>query len=163
MKTKKLNGELISKAVEYINSVGTTWRKLSEFYSSRSTTYCSLLDSDLFEICKDSDMIVNLGFDKRVKAIVKANVKNDLVRSCLANQADKLKNEQIANKILEEEFDKMKDLAKEFIKENKELVDRLNSANGTTSRGDKKTAWILSLRASDLGLQISKRAFLHSL
>ena len=162
MKTVKLNGELISKAVELIEEL-TLWRKLSDFYNSRSTTYCSLLDSDLFEICRDSDMIVKLGFDKRVKAIVIANTKNKLVKQQIAKY--KAENKRIKQIQDEKElaFKNEKKSAKIFMSENKELVKSLKSINGSSLKGEQKTAWILSLRASNKGLSISKRAFFYAL
>lgn len=60
-------------------------------------------------------------------------------------------------------FENMKLMAKDFIKNNLQLVEKYKEKHGTNSRGLQIAAWKLSTIAIGKGLQISKTAFFHSL
>jgi len=60
-------------------------------------------------------------------------------------------------------FENMKVMAKDFIKNNAELVEKYKAKHGTNSKGLQVAAWKLSTIAIGKGLQITKTAFFHSL
>jgi uncharacterized protein YifE (UPF0438 family) len=60
-------------------------------------------------------------------------------------------------------FENMKLMAKDFIKNNAEIVDKYKAKHGTNSRGLQISAWKLSTIAIGKGLHITKTAFFHSL
>jgi len=60
-------------------------------------------------------------------------------------------------------FENMKLMAKDFIKNNAEIVEKYKAKHGTNSKGLQITAWKLSTIAIGKGLHITKSAFFHSL
>lgn len=68
----KLSAKQSELAALLINSKGDeiTSRKLSDFYQSRTTNYAKCLDAYPFQIIRDTDTIVSMGFNKAVKAVV---------------------------------------------------------------------------------------------
>ena len=53
--------------------------------------------------------------------------------------------------------------AKTFITDNKELIDSMISQHGDNSQGLQKIAWMLSLKARDEGIFVTKTAFFRAL
>lgn len=139
------------------------FKKLSEFYTSRTTNVASVFFTDLFIISHDKTEIVKAGFNSTVKAVVKPNEKNKYVSKYLAELKKEQKEAQKKKVETEKKFAKMVKDAKSFIKENKTLVTSLKSKHPNNSKGLQDVAWKLSNRAANTGLQISKTAFYHAL
>ena len=164
MEYLKKDGTLVSKAVELINSLRNgKYRKLSDFYSSRSTNYPSILNSDLFVISSNKTDIANSGFAPTTKNVVKINTKNKYVAKAIKEIEAKQKAAEKAEKEAEKKFSEMVKSARIFIKENKELVDNIKSKHNGNSKGLQQVAWKLSNRAVDKGLNITKTAFFNAL
>ena len=70
------DGKLNSKAQENLIACERGYQKLSNFYNSRTTTYASVLNSDLFIRITNKEEIIQKGFDCRVKCIISANYSN---------------------------------------------------------------------------------------
>lgn len=80
----KKDGTLEKKAIEIITTLRSgNYKKLSYFYSSRTTKYPMVLDSDLFIITSDKETIISEGFFSTTKAIVKINKENKYVGQIL--------------------------------------------------------------------------------
>ena len=80
----KKDGTLEKKAIELITNLRSgNYKKLSCFYSSRTTLYPMVLNSDLFDITSDKEVIVKEGFSPLTKAIVKINKANKYVEQTL--------------------------------------------------------------------------------
>ena len=160
----KKDGTLVSKAVELISSLKSgKFRKLSDFYSSRSTNYPSVLNSDLFIISSNKSDIANAGYASTTKNVVKINLKNKYVAKALKELEAKDKAEDKAKKEAQKKYESMVKAAKVFIKENKTLVDNIKAKHDSNSKGLQIVAWKLSNKAGDKGLTISKTAFYHAL
>lgn len=160
----KKDGTLVSKAIELISSLKNgKFCKLSDFYSSRSTNYPSVLNSDLFVISTSKIDIANAGYALTTKAVVKINSKNKYVVKAVNELDAKQKAKEKADKEAKVKFDKMVKEAKVFIKENKDLVANIKSKHDSNSKGLQQVAWKLSNRAGDKGLNITKTAFYHAL
>ena len=94
----KKDGTLEKKAIELITILrGGKYVKLSNFYSSRTTIYPMVLDSDLFDITSDKEVIIQEGFSPLTKAIVKINKENkyvaQMVKELEAKDIEERKNE----------------------------------------------------------------------
>lgn len=164
MEYLKKDGTLVSKAVELISSLKSgKFRKLSDFYSSRSTNYPSVLNSDLFIISSNKTDIANAGYASTTKRVVKINPKNKYVVKALKELRAKEKAAEKAKIEAEKKFAEMVKDAKVFIKENKDLVANIKSKHEGNSKGRQQISWKLSNRAGDKGLTISKTAFYHAL
>lgn len=176
MEYLKKDGTLVAKAVELIDSSlkSGEFKKLSDFYSSRSTNYPSLLNTDLFIISSNKQDISDAGFAPTTKSVVKLNMKNKYVLKALKDISVKQKSDNKAKKEAEKKFAQMVKEAKVFIKNNKELVDKLKNnvkekrnpiykREGFSSQELQDVAWKLQNRAKDKGFMISKTAFHHAL
>lgn len=160
----KKDGTLVQKAIELISSLRDgDFRKLSDYYSSRSTNYSSILDLDLFIISSNKIDIKEAGFSSTTKRIVKVNRQNKYVLNAIIDLEIKEKAAEGAKIEAEKKFTRMVIDAKTFIKENQNLVDALKSKHDGNSKGLQQVAWKLSNRAGDKGLKISKTAFYHAL
>ena len=156
----KKDGTLEKKAIDLISILRSgKFVKLSNFYSSRTIKYLSVLDSDLFIIVSDKETIINAGFFSTTKAIVKINKENKYVEQTLKE----LEEQDIKEKEAKELFEKMLCEAKTFITDNKELIDSMISQHGDNSQGLQKIAWMLSLKARDEGIFVTKTAFFRAL
>jgi Holliday junction resolvasome RuvABC ATP-dependent DNA helicase subunit len=156
----KKDGTLEKKAIDLISILRSgKFVKLSNFYSSRSISYPMVLNSDLFIIVSDKETIINEGFFSTTKAIVKINKENKYVEQTLKE----LEEQDIKKKEAKELFEKMLCEAKTFIADNKELIDIMVSKHGGNPRGLQKIAWVLSLKARDNGIFVTKTAFFRAL
>lgn len=80
----KKDGTLEKKAIEIITTLRSgKFVKLSNFYSSQTTKYPSVLNSDLFIIVSDKETIISEGFFPTTRAIVKINKENKYVEQTL--------------------------------------------------------------------------------
>ena len=76
----KKDGTLEKKAIELITILrGGKYVKLSNFYASQTTKYPMVLNSDLFDITSDKEVIVKEGFSPLTKAIIRINKENKYV------------------------------------------------------------------------------------
>ena len=76
----KKDGTLEKKAIDLISIIRSgKYVKLSNFYASRTTKYPSVLNSDLFIIISDKEVIEKEGFHSLTKSIVKINKENEYV------------------------------------------------------------------------------------
>ena len=160
----KKDGTLEKKAIELITNLRSgNYKKLSYFYSSRTTFYPMVLNSDLFDITSDKEVIVKEGFSPLTKAIVRINKENKYVEQTLKELEIKDIEEENAKKQAEERFKKMVSEAKKFISENKELIEKMKSQHKDNSKGLQKIAWYLSLETSKSNFFVSKTAFFYAL
>ncbi len=82
----KKDGTLNASAKKNIERLRNGYpRKLSDFYASRTIKYPDVLDSELFIISNDKDVIIEAGFRTTVKSIVRINEKNQHVINFLAS------------------------------------------------------------------------------
>ena len=80
----KKDGTLEKKAIELITNLRNgKYKKLSYFYSSQTTKYPMVLNSNLFYITSDKEVIVSEGFSPLTKAIVRINKENKYVKQTL--------------------------------------------------------------------------------
>lgn len=86
MKIKNNKGEYTQTAISKVSlffnecaaadSFSNRWRLLSSLYSSRSTNYHSILNSDIFEQSSDQAVITAAGFSKTAKRVIRLNLNN---------------------------------------------------------------------------------------
>lgn len=80
----KKDGTLEKKAIDLISILRSgKYVKLSSFRTGRSAKYPSVLDSDLFIIKIDEETIINEGFFRATRAIVRINKENEYVQKTL--------------------------------------------------------------------------------
>ena len=80
----KKDGTLEKKAIELITNLRSgQYKRLSDFYASRTTIYPMVLYSDLFDITSDKEVIVKSGFSPLTKAIIRINKDNKYVQQTL--------------------------------------------------------------------------------
>ena len=80
----KKDGTLEKKAIELITNLKSgQYKKLSDFYASRTTKHPTVLKSDLFDITSDKEVIVKEGFSPLTKAIIRINKDNKYVQQTL--------------------------------------------------------------------------------
>ena len=128
----KKDGTLEKKAIELITNLRSgNYKKLSYFYSSRTTNYPMVLNSDLFCIVSDKEVIVKEGFSPLTKAIVRINKENKYVAQTLKDLEIKDIEEENAKKQAEENAKKQAEerLKKMVTKMSKEeLMDAILNA-----------------------------------
>ena len=104
----KKDGTLEKKAIDLISILRSgKYKKLSYFYSSRSSKYPSVLNSDLFIIISDKETIINEGFFPTTRAIVRINKENKYVGQTLKELEKQDIEEHKKDKEAEENFKKM--------------------------------------------------------
>jgi len=130
MKTyKNKNGEVNKFALNYLSSVyrkNNGWSKLSDYYSSRSTNYHSILHCDLFEMTEDKEIIKGSGFSALTKCIIRINLANADAAKWVADYENKIAEEKKWAQESENKFLENVKIAKEFVKQN---FDKLPSNN----------------------------------
>lgn len=114
--------ERVSHFVSFYNGFKVRTIKLSDIYSSRSTNYASIYNTDLFVINTDKGAIEASGYSKSCKAIITLNMNNNDVQSII----EKLKAEHIkaekSKAEAKELFEQQKLEAKQWIEANPEIV-----------------------------------------
>lgn len=95
------NGQISKTAYEKVSGhgYGFSTKKLSDLYSSRSTRYPSIYDTDLFVITKDKAAIVAAGYSPLCKAIISLNEKNELVQRILKMEVERKSAEKVSKEI----------------------------------------------------------------
>ena len=95
------NGQISKTAYEKVSNYGHGFstRKLSDLYSSRSTNYHSIYNSDLFIINRKKEDIVAAGYSPLCKAIISLNESNPLVKQILQMEIERLKAKKASDKI----------------------------------------------------------------
>ena len=80
----KKDGTLEKKAIELITNLRSgQYKKLSYFYASQTTKFPMVLNSELFCITTNKEVIVKEGFSPLTKAIIRINKDNKYVQQTL--------------------------------------------------------------------------------